>query len=177
MNGATHPAPSAIYPGSFDPLTLGHLDVIERASNAIERDVLPTTQRYGMGVLPWSPLAGGWLSGAFGAGKANVSRRAERIPARYDLSIPGNQRKLDLVIELSTLADEAGITLIDLALAFVLEHPGVSSAITSRTTVPASMRSRRFDPSPDSYFETSKSVSARRCNSSFDLIDCSRIVR
>ena len=54
----------------------------------IERDVLPTTQRYGMGVIPWSPLAGGWLSGVFGAGKTNVSRRAERIPARYDLFNP-----------------------------------------------------------------------------------------
>ena len=101
----------------------------------IERDVLPTAQRYGMGVMPWSPLAGGWLSGAFGAGKANVSRRAERIPARYDLAIPGNQRKLELVIELAALADEAGLSLIDMALAFVLEHPGVSSAIIGPRTM------------------------------------------
>ena len=47
---------------------------------AIERDVLPTCQKYDMGVLPWSPLAGGWLSGAFGAGKENTSRRSAMVP-------------------------------------------------------------------------------------------------
>ncbi len=101
----------------------------------IERDVLPTAQAYGMGVIPWSPLAGGWLSGAFGAGKENVSRRAARIPARYDLSLPGNQRKLEIVTELSSLADEAGLTLIELALAFVLEHPAISAAIIGPRTM------------------------------------------
>jgi len=50
----------------------------------IERDVLPTCLNYGMGVIPWSPLAGGWLSGQFGAGKENTSRRAARLPSRYD---------------------------------------------------------------------------------------------
>jgi aryl-alcohol dehydrogenase-like predicted oxidoreductase len=101
----------------------------------IERDVLPTAQTYGMGVIPWSPLAGGWLSGAFGAGKENVSRRAARIPARYDLSLPGNQRKLEIVTELAGLADEAGISLIELALAFVLEHPAISAAIIGPRTM------------------------------------------
>jgi aryl-alcohol dehydrogenase-like predicted oxidoreductase len=101
----------------------------------IERDVLPTTQAYGMGVIPWSPLAGGWLSGRFGEGKDNTSRRASRIPARYDLSLPGNQRKLELVTALDTLATEAGMTLIELALAFVLEHPAVSSAIIGPRTM------------------------------------------
>ena len=101
----------------------------------IERDVLPTAQAYGMGVIPWSPLAGGWLSGSFGAGKENVSRRAARIPARYDLSLPGNQRKLEIVTELSSLADEAGLTLIELALAFVLEHPAISAAIIGPRTM------------------------------------------
>ena len=67
----------------------------------IERDVLPTAQKYNMGVIPWSPLAGGWLSGRFGRGKENVSRRAERIPERYDLHISGNQRKLEIVNELA----------------------------------------------------------------------------
>jgi aryl-alcohol dehydrogenase-like predicted oxidoreductase len=101
----------------------------------IERDVLPTAQRYGMGVIPWSPLAGGWLSGRFGEGKDNTSRRAARIPARYDLSLPGNQRKLQLVTELDGLAGEAGLTLIELALAFVLEHPAVSTAIIGPRTM------------------------------------------
>ena len=101
----------------------------------IERDVLPTASSYGMGVIPWSPLAGGWLSGRFGAGTENTSRRAARIPGRYDLSLPGNQRKLDVVTELAQLAKEAGLTLIELALAFVLEHPAISSAIIGPRTM------------------------------------------
>jgi aryl-alcohol dehydrogenase-like predicted oxidoreductase len=101
----------------------------------IERDVLPTCQRYGMGVIPWSPLAGGWLSGRFGVGKDNTSRRAARLPGRYDLSIPANQRKLDLVSEFTKLADDAGLSLINLALAFVLEHPAISSAIIGPRTM------------------------------------------
>jgi aryl-alcohol dehydrogenase-like predicted oxidoreductase len=101
----------------------------------IERDVLPVAQTYGMGVIPWSPLAGGWLSGQFGEGKDNTSRRAARIPGRYDLSIPANQRKLDIVIELAKVADDAGLSLIELALAFVLEHPAVSAAIIGPRTM------------------------------------------
>jgi aryl-alcohol dehydrogenase-like predicted oxidoreductase len=101
----------------------------------IERDVLPTCERYGMGVLPWSPLAGGWLSGRFGVGKDNTSRRAERIPARYDLTLPGNQRKLEVVTELNAVAEQAGVSLIEMALAFVLEHPAISSAIIGPRTM------------------------------------------
>ena len=62
----------------------------------IEADVLPVAQEYGMGVLPWSPLAGGWLTGGCRKDKAlPESRRRTRIPARYDMSSPDNQRKLD----------------------------------------------------------------------------------
>src|SRR3984957_12931164 len=62
----------------------------------IEADILPTCQNYGMGVIPWSPLAGGWLSGKWRKGAENLtSRRAERLPQRYDLSLPGIQAKLD----------------------------------------------------------------------------------
>ena len=68
---------------------------------AIEADVLPVAERYGLGVLPWSPLAGGWLSGRFGTGKANTSHRATgNFPDRYDLTRPHNQRKLEVVTEL-----------------------------------------------------------------------------
>ncbi len=101
----------------------------------IERDVLPVAQAYGIGVLPWSPLAGGWLSGKFGAGKENVSRRAERLPARYDMSLPANQHKLEIVNTLTGLAEEAGLSLIELALAFVLEHPAISAAIIGPRTM------------------------------------------
>jgi aryl-alcohol dehydrogenase-like predicted oxidoreductase len=101
----------------------------------IEADVLPVCQEYGMGVIPWSPLAGGWLSGRFGVGKDNTSRRASRIPGRYDLSLPGNQQKLELVGQLQEVADQAGLTLIELAIAWVLEHPAVSSAIIGPRTM------------------------------------------
>ncbi len=101
----------------------------------IEKDVLPTCEKYGMGVLSWSPLAGGWLSGAFGPGKENTSRRAAMLPHHYDMSIPGNEAKLEAVGKLGALADEAGLSLIQLALGFVLEHPGVTCPIIGPRTM------------------------------------------
>jgi aryl-alcohol dehydrogenase-like predicted oxidoreductase len=103
-------------------------------ARGIEAEVLPTCERFGMGVIPWSPLAGGWLSGRFRKGGDLTSRRAERIPARYDLSIPGNQRKLDAAEQLAQLAEQAGISLIHLALAFVIRHPTVTAAIIGPRT-------------------------------------------
>jgi len=102
----------------------------------IEGDLLPTALRHGMGVIPWSPLAGGWLSGAWRKGReAPSSTRAQRLPARYDLSLPGNQRKLDAVEELAQLAEQTGISLIHLALAFVIRHPAVTAAIIGPRTM------------------------------------------
>ena len=101
----------------------------------VEADVLPLCQQYGMGVLPWSPLAGGWLSGSFGSGKENSSRRAERIPDRYDMSIPANQRKLEAVDALTQVAADAGVSLLEMSLAFVIRHPAVSSAIIGPRTM------------------------------------------
>ena len=101
----------------------------------VEAEVLPTCQKYGMGVIPWSPLAGGWLSGKWRKGAEGLtSRRAERIPGRYDLSNPANQAKLEAADALAGLADESGMTLIHMALAFVLEHPAVTSAIIGPRT-------------------------------------------
>jgi aryl-alcohol dehydrogenase-like predicted oxidoreductase len=102
----------------------------------VEADVLPTCRRYGMGVIPWSPLAGGWLSGGWRKGQdAPQSTRADRLPARYDLSNPANQRKLDAADALARLADEAGMSLIEMALAFVIRHPAVTSAIIGPRTM------------------------------------------
>jgi aryl-alcohol dehydrogenase-like predicted oxidoreductase len=102
----------------------------------VEKDVLPTAQRYGMGVIPWSPLAGGWLSGSYRQGAdLPASRRADRIPRRYDMSIPANQRKLEAADALAQLADEAGITLIEMAIAFVIRHPAVTAAIIGPRTM------------------------------------------
>ena len=114
----------------------------------IENDVLPTTQRYGMGVLPWSPLAGGWLSGRYRKDQeVPKSRREQMIPNRYDMSLEVNQRKLDAADALARVAEDAGISLIEMALAFVIRHPGVTSAIIGPRTMeqlePASRGGRR----------------------------------
>jgi aryl-alcohol dehydrogenase-like predicted oxidoreductase len=101
----------------------------------VEAEVLPVCQSYGMGVIPWSPLAGGWLSGRYRQDAMPTSRRAERIPQRYDMSLPGNQAKLTAAEKLAQLADEAGLSLIHLALAFVLSHPAVTSAIIGPRTM------------------------------------------
>jgi aryl-alcohol dehydrogenase-like predicted oxidoreductase len=103
---------------------------------AVEADVLPTCARYGMGVIPWSPLAGGWLSGKYRKNEdLPESRRAQMLPSRYDMSLPGNQRKLDAADALGKLADEAGMSLIHMALAFVIRHPAVTAAIIGPRTM------------------------------------------
>jgi aryl-alcohol dehydrogenase-like predicted oxidoreductase len=102
----------------------------------IESDVLPTCQEHGMGVIPWSPLAGGWLSGRWRKGADDLSsRRSAMIPQRYDLSLPANQAKLEAADALARLADEAGMTLIHMALAFVVRHPAVTAAIIGPRTM------------------------------------------
>ena len=102
---------------------------------AIETDVLPTCERRRMGVITWSPLAAGWLSGRWRKDSQPESMRADRLPGRYDLSLPENQRKLDAAEALAQLADETGMSLIHLAIAFVLRHPAVTSAIIGPRTM------------------------------------------
>ena len=105
-------------------------------ARGIEADVLPTCLEHGMGVIPWSPLAGGWLSGRWRKGAGDLtSRRSAMIPDRYDLSIPANQAKLEAADALGRLADETGISLIDMALAFVIRHPAVTAAIIGPRTM------------------------------------------
>src|SRR5277367_2359624 len=103
----------------------------------IEADVLPVCQQYRVGVIPWSPLAGGWLSGRYGQGgdSPGDSRRAQMLPSRYDMSIPGNQAKLEAAQALGELAEEAGISLIEMALAFVTSHRAVTAAIIGPRTM------------------------------------------
>jgi aryl-alcohol dehydrogenase-like predicted oxidoreductase len=102
----------------------------------IEADVLPVAEEYGMGVLPWSPLAGGWLSGGYRRDKElPESNRRARMPGRFDMSNPDNQRKLDVVDALGRLADDAGLPLIHLAIAFVMQHPAVTAPIIGPRTM------------------------------------------
>ena len=98
--------------------------------------MLPTCRDYDMGVIVWSPLAGGWLSGKWRKDSDELgSRRASMLPNRYDLSLPENQAKLDAADALAKLADDAGMSLIHLALAFVINHPAVTSAIIGPRTM------------------------------------------
>ena len=108
-------------------------------TRAIEYDVLPTSLRHGMGVMTYSPLAGGWLSGKYRKGQEvsgpGSAARAQRFPGAYDSTNPANAAKLDAADAFGALADEAGISLIQMAIAFVTRHPAVSSAIIGPRTM------------------------------------------
>jgi aryl-alcohol dehydrogenase-like predicted oxidoreductase len=101
----------------------------------IELDVLPTAQRHGMGTLTYSPLAGGWLSGSWTVDSSPTSPARQRLAARFDMSLPDNQRKLEAVEQLAQVAEDAGISMIELAIAFVVNHPAVTSAIIGPRTM------------------------------------------
>src|SRR3954469_16507787 len=92
----------------------------------IELDVLPTAQRHRMGILTYSPLAGGWLSGSWSADSSPTSPARQRLAARFDMSLPENQRKLEAVEQLTKVAGEAGVSMIELAIGFVINHPAVT---------------------------------------------------
>lgn len=105
-------------------------------ARGVETAVLPTCERYDMGVIAWSPLAGGWLTGRYRKGDAQpTSHRAQRIPQRFDFSLPENQRKLELVDELAKVAAEAGLSMTHMAMAFVVAHPAVTAAIIGPRTM------------------------------------------
>ncbi|QWB24274.1 MULTISPECIES: aldo/keto reductase [Streptomyces] len=99
-----------------------------------ETHVLPVTQEYGLGVLVWSPLASGWLTGAVREGRDITTNRSAFMPERFDTSLPHNRARLDAVERLAGVADEAGLTMIQLALGFVTAHPGVTSALIGPRT-------------------------------------------
>jgi aryl-alcohol dehydrogenase-like predicted oxidoreductase len=103
----------------------------------IEAEVLPVLQRYGIGAIVWSPLAGGWLTGKYRKNRPvpEGSRgAAPMVRERFDYSLPENQRKLDLIEDLLPLADAEGVTPTQLAIAWTLQHPGVTSAIIGPKT-------------------------------------------
>jgi aryl-alcohol dehydrogenase-like predicted oxidoreductase len=103
----------------------------------IETSILPTCERYGMGVLTWSPLAAGWLSGKYQEARTTdmSTVRARLVPQRFDLSLPGNARKLEIVDGLAAVAQEAGLSLTHMAVGFVLAHPSVTAAIIGPRTM------------------------------------------
>jgi aryl-alcohol dehydrogenase-like predicted oxidoreductase len=106
-------------------------------ARGIEAAVLPTCARYGMGVIAWSPLAGGWLTGRYRKDTDidMTSGRPSRLPQRFDPSLPENARKLEIIEELIKIAADAGCSLTHLAIAFVVAHPAVTSAIIGPRTM------------------------------------------
>ncbi|MGH7539752.1 MAG: aldo/keto reductase [Gemmatimonadota bacterium] len=108
----------------------------------IELDVLPVAERYGMGVLVWSPLCRGWLTGRYRRGafdrspESRAGRAAGRqVAAQFDESRPAIQRKLDLVEDLLKVAADTGMSLQHMAIAFTLAHPSVTSSIIGPRTM------------------------------------------
>ncbi|GAA4811479.1 aldo/keto reductase [Actinomycetospora chlora] len=99
-------------------------------NRGIEREVLPVCRRYGMGTLVWSPLAMGMLTGKIRKGQEAGTQRAQRTPGRFT-----DERKLDAVEELIPLAEEAGLSMVHMAMAFAVAHPAVTSAIIGPRTM------------------------------------------
>jgi aryl-alcohol dehydrogenase-like predicted oxidoreductase len=114
---------------------------------AVERETLPAVQHYRMGFTAWSPLNGGWLTGKYSAGDtAPAGSRAERVKgqwgehypilqSRFDMQQPGNRRKLELLPELESIAQQAGLSLMHMAQAFPLAHAAVTSVIVGPRTL------------------------------------------
>ena len=98
-------------------------------NRGIEREVLPVAERYGMGILVYSPLAGGMLTGRIRKGQETDLRRAQMFKHITD------ERRLDVVEQIIPLAEKAAIPMSHLAMAFAIAHPGVTSAIIGPRTV------------------------------------------
>jgi aryl-alcohol dehydrogenase-like predicted oxidoreductase len=101
-------------------------------TRGIERDVLPVAQQHGMGVMVWSPLSGGWLTGKYTRDEpVPAGSRAATNPDHFD---GGNPAKADAVARLGLIAADAGLTLTHLALAWATEHPAVTAALLGPRT-------------------------------------------
>jgi aryl-alcohol dehydrogenase-like predicted oxidoreductase len=100
-------------------------------NRSTEREVLPLCQTYGMGALVWSPLAKGMLTGRYRKGQALPdSLRATTFPEQM-----ADDRNLDAVEQLIPIAEAAGLSLTHMAMAFVMAHPNVTSAILGPRTM------------------------------------------
>lgn len=100
-------------------------------NRAIEREVLPVCQRYGMGVTAWSPLAKGLLTGKYRKGQ----KAPDSLRAKYFPKMMSDERSLDIVEQLIPIAESVGISLTHMALAFVVAHPAITSAIIGPRTM------------------------------------------
>ncbi len=100
-------------------------------NRSIEREVLPTCQKYGMGVMVWSPLAKGMLTGKYRKGQ----KLPDTLRAKYLPKMMSDEHSLDMVEQLIPLAQSAGLSLTHMALAFVIAHPALASAIIGPRTM------------------------------------------
>lgn len=108
----------------------------------IERDVLVVTQRLGMGVLAWSPLASGLLSGRYavdrdyetGSRGARTDVFGPHVARRFDREDPAVGQKLRIVEDFVQVAQEAGVAPAHAAVAFAVNHPGVTTALVGPRT-------------------------------------------
>ncbi len=101
-------------------------------NRGVEREVLPVCERYGMGVLVWSPLAMGLLTGRHRKGRPSDAHAARMHWAPRHMS---DERKLDAVERLIPLAEDAGLPMTHMAMAFAVTHPAVTSAIIGPRTM------------------------------------------
>jgi aryl-alcohol dehydrogenase-like predicted oxidoreductase len=111
---------------------------------SIERDVLAVAQQYKLGVIVWSPLAGGWLSGKYrsrippadsrAARSHEYQSRGGRMEERYQIAADANAAKFQIVDDLASVAQHAGLPLLSMALAFTLAHPAVTSCLIGPRT-------------------------------------------
>ncbi|MEV6610350.1 aldo/keto reductase [Kutzneria sp. NPDC051319] len=99
-------------------------------NRSIEREVLPTIQRYGMGTLVWSPLGQGMLTGRYRKGQHQQTHRGSLMPQHFE-----DERRLEVVEQLAAVADKAGLPMTHLAMAFAINHPAVTSAIIGPRTM------------------------------------------
>lgn len=98
-------------------------------NRSIEREVLPTAQRHGMGILVWGPLGQGMLTG-----RVRIGQQTDVVRARFSKAF-SNEQRLDAVERLIPLAEEAGLPITHLAKAFAITHPAVT-ILGARTCAP-----------------------------------------
>jgi aryl-alcohol dehydrogenase (NADP+) len=110
-------------------------------ARSVEEAVLPACQRHDIGVIPWSPMAGGWLTGKYRRGEAAPAGSRFGADGLYSRGgrgrledDPASAARYDAVERLQKIAGGAGLSLTHLALAFVASHPAVTSVIIGPKT-------------------------------------------
>ncbi|MET7569441.1 aldo/keto reductase [Streptomyces sp. NPDC005492] len=105
-------------------------------ARGIEADVLPTARKYGMGVLTWSPLSGGFLSDKYRPGAEPERSHRDTLGAGRPVRVSGGDAlKREAAEKLYALAEEHGMSLVEMSLAFVTSHPAVTSALIGPRTL------------------------------------------